>query len=231
MSKRVVALLVSVCFLAVAIPTGIGAVATGSQPPKVSKKWCKNHKKKCRKLYRANASNGGHVTVGKGWSKGTVKKPVEGVDPGLPEPSFGRASIDPDFWKADGGKPSKKGCQWITGSSQANSTGPPHFQLYQVSVRKHWCWKWKQRKVYNVSSDTFINDTALGVSKRDDAGGQAFYQWCCDKPRSGHWTARYWDLGAWCAVWVIGECFHHYYPYVRIYVHADGTFHMSGHDA
>lgn len=47
--------------------------------------------------------------------------------------------------------------------------------------------------------------------------------------RSGHFTFFNVDLRA-CFHVIWTNCIEQYHPYVRIYSHADGSYHSSGHD-
>jgi hypothetical protein len=92
--------------------------------------------------------------------------------------------------------------------------------VYKFHHRKSWCWRypritWKAVSVYVTNVDP--NMEYRGVV----SAGSNFYRWCCSKASSGHYSMRQGKFEN-CILWF--PCTRTEYPWVKIWVRANGTW-------
>jgi hypothetical protein len=137
---------------------------------------------------------------------------------------------DSAFWKRDGRIPDSKkrrGCGRVAGHSDAvGRAWGLSVDLYDVVHTKFWCWR-KGRVRGTVQTATTVMETADWVQLENVSKSGGPYRWR-NRRSGGHFSQRQWHLQA-CPFWVLCPVAN-YYPYVRIYAHGNGSFHLSGHN-
>jgi hypothetical protein len=219
MGKRLIVLLLSI---GVALAPAVVTEAVDDGP---SKKWCRHHKKKCRKLMRrTRQGDGPRVVAFKTTRDGKVLAMQADDGPVV-------YAGDPALWKRDGRIPDsrkRRGCGRVVGNSDAvGSAWGLSVDLYDVVHTKFWCWRRGRVRQKTVQTSTTVLETddwvkLEGVTK---TGGP--YRWR-DRRNGGHFSQRQWHFQA-CPFWVLCPVAN-YYPYVRVYAHGNGSYHLSGHN-
>jgi hypothetical protein len=228
--------------LAVAVVIGLGmvGVVAAAVIDKPTKKYCKNHKKKCKRNLGGVDGRGG-VTINGGWSKG--------IDPDW-EPSTEQPTNEPGawlhrttggggedctgtpnnsgYWCLNGGPKAKKGCRDVTGHTLRLGRVFDN-PLYELNLRAHWCFRRGKIKNNNqLWSNSYLSNmnwTADAQGYVQDATVNEFYRYK-NKPHGGFFWQRQVHIKM-CLAWGIG-CIYNRYPWARVYGHGDGTWHASG---
>ncbi|HEX2045574.1 MAG TPA: hypothetical protein VHF23_08110 [Gaiellaceae bacterium] len=94
------------------------------------------------------------------------------------------------------------------------------FVVYKFHVVKRWCWAFPRVTsvtTYAYASDIDPNWDYKGVI----AANGYFYRWCCGDGRSGHYSFRQGKFEN--CVFTLG-CIRREYPWVKIWVRADGGY-------
>ncbi len=92
--------------------------------------------------------------------------------------------------------------------------------VYRFHQRKRWCWRYPRITWTSVS--VYVTDVDPNMEYRGvvSASGN-FYTWCCSRRRSGHYSMRQGKFDN-CVLWF--PCMRREYPWVKIWVRANGTW-------
>jgi hypothetical protein len=228
---------VLVVALVVAVAT-VG-VESASRIDKPTKKYCKTHKKNCRRNIKGRGSRGGVVFNRGNWSKGidqdwhaSTNQPNE---PGAWLHRVNGAGTEctgtPDnngYWCLNGGPKARKGCRNITGYSRRLGRVFDN-DLYQLNLHAHWCFGKRRvkdnRQLWANSYVSRMHWSADDQGYVDGAQATEFYRYS-KRPHGGHFWQRQKHIKM-CIAWGVG-CIYNRYPWVRIYGHGNGTWHASG---
>jgi hypothetical protein len=240
----ILALLVPVSVGTVSAATRTGAETTVQKSPR--KKWCKKHKKKCRQALRKHAKAPGRIVRArvknyKFNANGQKSQPMGGYtvyeDPQTGEQTAvgSGAGDDPAFWKKNGAAPGgRKGCRQVVGFSEDWGRWGPlllfKFRKYRYASRKFWCWKKGRVLPGTVEKAEFVVDTDRFIRPNEHGFVEShMYRWR-GRRNGGHFHEARANLEA-CLEFIIAFCpTAQFHPYIRIYAHGDGSYHMSGHD-
>jgi hypothetical protein len=114
---------------------------------------------------------------------------------------------------------SLSGCRTVDVARVGRS--PLGFVVYKFHHVKRWCWRFP--RITYVHTYTYVSDVDAHTMRYRGlvAATGFYYRWCCSTRRSGHFSFRqarfsncFWKLGCWRID----------HPWVRIWVHADGTY-------
>lgn len=210
-----------------------------------SLKWCKRHKKKCRRALRRHAKPPRKIVRARIQNyrfnpKGRKTKLLGGYtvyenpEDGEQAVTGGGAGTDPAFWKRNGAGPGRaKGCRQVIGYSEDWGRWGPlifKFRKYRYASRKFWCWRNGRVLPRSVSKSEFVDETDDFIRPvRHFFSESRMYRWR-DRKGGGHFHEARAEFEA-CVGLIVTFCpTAHFYPYIRIYAHGDGSYHMSGHD-
>lgn len=114
---------------------------------------------------------------------------------------------------------SLSGCRTVDVARVGRS--PLGFVVYKFHHVKRWCWRYP--RITYKSAYTYVSDVDAHTMRYGGlvAATGYYYWWCCGSPSSGHFSFRqgrfsncFWKFGCWRVD----------HPWVRIWVHADGTY-------
>ena len=92
--------------------------------------------------------------------------------------------------------------------------------VYKFHQRKRWCWDYPYITWKGVT--TYVSDVDPNMEYRGVVAANGyFYTWCCSVSRSGHYSLRQGKFEN-CILWF--PCTRTEYPWVKIWVRANGTF-------
>jgi hypothetical protein len=96
------------------------------------------------------------------------------------------------------------------------------FVAYKFHHVKRWCWSFP--RITSVSSSVYVSNVDPNYDYKglvSASGG--YYTWCCGTTTSGHNSIRQGRFDN-CPVILFSSCIRREYPWVRIWVHADGRY-------
>ena len=94
------------------------------------------------------------------------------------------------------------------------------FVVYKFHQVKRWCWSYP--RVTSVRTSTYVSNVDPNWDYRGVIASRGFfYRWCCGDGRSGHYTFRQGRFDN-CIPWI--GCIRREYPWVKIWVRANGTW-------
>jgi len=94
------------------------------------------------------------------------------------------------------------------------------FVVYRFHQIKRWCWDFP--RVTSVSTSTYVSDVDPNMDYQGIVGSKSsFYTWCCESPRSGHYSFRQGKFKN-CVLWF--PCTRTEYPWVKIRARGDGSY-------
>jgi hypothetical protein len=96
------------------------------------------------------------------------------------------------------------------------------FVAYKFHHVKRWCWSFPH--VTSASSSVYVSHVDPNYDYKgviSSSGG--YYTWCCGTATSGHVSLRQGRFDN-CPVILFSSCWRREYPWVRIWVRADGTY-------
>lgn len=95
-----------------------------------------------------------------------------------------------------------------------------HFVVYRFHVVKSWCWRYP--RVTSASAYAYVSDVDPNMEFRGVVASSGhYYTWCCGNGRSGHVSFRQGRFDN-CIMWL--PCTRREYPWVRLYVHGNGSY-------
>lgn len=208
MRKTIALVMVAALALSIAPVYDDEAFANHTRP-KHFKKWCKNHKKKCKRVYRPAGSN--HIVTSRTVVTGYT---LEGEEVGREVTT----AKHPGFWSSNGrvpGTKKKRGCGRITKQSVSEGySWPVHLTHYRMSLSKYWCWKKGKIVRGSVSAHGSFPYIDNFIDKKNQKQKGDYYRWRAEVPRSGHYTFFDAYLKA-CINFIWEACTSTYYPLNR----------------
>lgn len=94
------------------------------------------------------------------------------------------------------------------------------FVAYKFHQVKRWCWRYP--RITYKHAYTYVSDVNSTMNYRGVVAATGwYYRWCCGASRSGHFSLRQAKFEN-CLPRL--GCWHVEYPWVRIWVHANGTY-------
>lgn len=239
----------SAALLLVLILAFVPVAGSGAHGKPGTKKFCRHHKKKCRKNVR---NKRGHIKVRfKGWGVGagwsptntdvsgdkvyfdvtlqTGRDPVvtytteDGDDLNYGCPNNG----DNEYWVCNGHQSFKKGKATLRTVSHA------YGNLFDDLLYRTWHkteWRWRKGRIRSLSQARGGEQVTWYVSNEGPLSGslgKPWYRWFKSIRRSGHRKQYGYNMRS--CFGPAGFCFN-FRPYSRHYVHGDGTFHASGNN-
>jgi hypothetical protein len=222
MSKRVTAGLVAACLglsgLVVSDGVASGAVG-GSFASAPSKKYCKKHRRRCRRNIRRR-----HGAARSTYTLRNAKGQV------LMSQGLMAACVNSgrnEFFVCNGGVKRKRGEATLhtVAIAKGNLFNDTFYKLHHRTT-----WRWRKKRIREVSTGAWTTNVSWYWKDEGRSGGtlgKRWYRWFAGVPRSGHRKQVAWTFES-CMFWV-AWCTQ-FHPYIRHYVHGDGTFHLSGHN-
>ena len=212
---------------------------TAALPPaaahgkKGTKKYCKHHVKKCKRNVKSPV---GHTKI---TYKLKTKKQTKtwsftaGDDltaTGSSEQQAGDKCLNTgegEYWVCNGGVPRKKGSAELHSISWAkgNLFNNTFYRLHHRTT-----WRWKKKRIKKLSEGWWPEVVSWywkDAGKTNATLGRPWYDIFDGMARSGHRRHVGWRMESCMLGFAVCVQFH---PYVRHYVHGDGTFHASGHN-
>ena len=227
-------MLVAAVVTAMILPPLIAPLpAADAHGKKGTKKYCKHHSKKCRKnvknpvghtrvTYKLRTKNGAKV-----WSFTASEGSAGAEGPGHPGANKCLNTGEGEFWVCNGGAARKKGTAELHSISWAkgNLFNNTFYRLHHKTT-----WRWKKKRIKDVSEGWWPEVVSWywkDAGKTGGSLGKPWYQFFDGIARSGHRRHKGWNMESCMLGFAVCVQFH---PYVRHYVHGNGTFHASGHN-
>ena len=200
---------------------------------KGTKKYCKHHTKKCRKNVKSPVGNATVIyklktkNQTKTWS--FTASEAEATPPS-PEPRPGERCLNTgegEFWVCNGGVARKKGTAELHSISWAkgNLFNNTFYRLHHKTT-----WRWNKKRIKKLSEGWWPEAVSWywkDGGKTNATLGEPWYRFFDGIARSGHRRHAGWRMESCMLGFAVCVQFN---PYVRHYVHGDGTFHASGHN-
>jgi hypothetical protein len=114
---------------------------------------------------------------------------------------------------------SLSGCRTVDVARVGRS--PLGFVVYKFHLVKRWCWRYP--RITYTNAYTYVSDVDAYTMRYGGlvAATGSYYRWCCGTSRSGHFSFRQARFSN--CLWKL-SCWRVDYPWVRIWVHANGTY-------